>query len=97
MVLTDEPLKQGILIQARPIGFIRLRGKLPDDILVAVLLTDKKFEKTQDLSRLDENEIEKLKSFLEELKEKQFENMFGPVHARKVVEVSIELYKREFE
>jgi inorganic pyrophosphatase len=97
LVLTDEPIKQGVMIQARPIGLIRLRGKIQDDILIAILLTDKKFEKIQDLLSIDENEIERLKSFLAELKGKEFENIFGPVHARKAVEHSIELYKREFE
>jgi inorganic pyrophosphatase len=96
MVLTNEPIKQGIVIQARPIGLIRLRGRMPDDILIAVLLTDKNFEKTQDLLSLNENEIERLKSFLAELKEKKFQDIFGSVHARRAVERSIELYKREF-
>lgn len=97
MVLTNEPIRQGIMVQAKPIGLIRLVGKVPDDVLIAVLLTDKRLEKTQDLLSLDVNEIERLKSFLEELKEKKFEDIFGPVHARKAVENSIELYKREFE
>jgi len=97
MVLTNEPLKQGIIVHVRPIGLIRLRGKIPDDILIAVLLTDRNFEKTQDLLSLDENEIERLKSFLAELKEKKFEDILGAAHARKAVKLSIELYRREFE
>ena len=93
LVLTNEPLRQGIVVQARPIGLIRLRGKIPDDILIAVLLT----EQPKDLLNLEREEIEKLKNFLEELKEKEVEDVFGTSHAMKSVEKAIELYRREFE
>jgi inorganic pyrophosphatase len=97
IILATEPVRQGIVVQARPIGLIRLRGKIPDDVLIAVLLTDKAFEKTQDLLSLNKEELDKLKNFLEELKEKEVEQVFGADHARKTVEHAIELYKREFE
>jgi inorganic pyrophosphatase len=93
LLLTNEPIRQGIVVQARPIGLIRLRGKIPDDILVAVLPA----EQPKDLLSLEREELEKLKSFLEELKEKEVENVFGLSHAMKSVEKAIELYKREFE
>jgi inorganic pyrophosphatase len=93
LLLTNEPIKQGIVVQARPIGLIRLRGKIPDDILIAVLVT----EQTKDLLSLEREEIEKIKSFLEELKEKEVEEVFGASHAVKAVEHAIELYRREFE
>jgi len=97
LVLSNEPLRQGIVIKARPIGLIRLRGKIPDDILIAILLTDKEYEKTKDLLSLEKEELEKIKSFLEELKGKEVENVFGVGHATKSVECAIELYRREFE
>jgi len=97
LVLTSEPIKQGIVIQARPIGLIRLRGNVPDDVLIAVLLADKNFENTQNLLSLEKEEIESLKDFLEELKGKEVEGIFEASHARKSVEHAIELYKREFE
>jgi inorganic pyrophosphatase len=93
LVLTDELLRQGIIIQARPVGLIRLRGKIPDDILIAVLSS----EATKDLLSLEREEIEKLKNFLEELKKKEVENVFGSEHAMRSVEKAIELYRREFE
>lgn len=92
LVLTSESFKQGIVIQARPIGLIRLRGNIPDDILITMLDTE-----TRDLLSLNKEEIESLKNFLEEFKGKEVENVFGVEHARKAVERSIELYKREFE
>lgn len=93
LVLTTEPLKQGIVVQAKPIGIIRLRGKIPDDILIAVLASDQ----TKDLLSLEKEEIEKIKNFLEVLKQKEVEDTFGASHAMKSVERAIELYKREFE
>jgi len=93
LVLTNEPLRQGIIIQARPIGLIRLRGNVPDDILIAVLVS----EPTKDLLSLEREEIDKLKNFLEELKGKEVEDVFGVNHAMKSVEKAIELYRREFE
>jgi len=97
LVLSSESVRQGIVVQARPIGLIRLRGKIPDDILIAVLLTDRVFEKTQDLLSINKEELERLKSFLEELKEKEVEDVLDVKHARKAVEISTELYRREFE
>jgi len=97
IILATEPVNQGIVVQARPIGLIRLRGKIPDDVLITVLLTDKAFEKTQDLLSLNKEELDKLKNFLEELKQKEVEQVFGADHARKAVERAIELYIREFE
>jgi inorganic pyrophosphatase len=93
LVLTNESLRQGIVVQAKPIGLIRLRGKIPDDILVAVLSS----EATEDLLSFEREDLDKLKNFLEELKEKEVENVFGAEHAKKSVEKAIELYRREFE
>ena len=97
IVLTVEHVEQGIVVQVRPIGFIRLGGKIPDDVLITVLLNDKRLEKTQDLLTLNEEELEELKNFLEELKGKEFQDFFGASHAKKSFEHAVELYKREFE
>jgi inorganic pyrophosphatase len=93
LILTSEPIKQGIVVQAKPIGLIRLRGKIPDDILVAVLSS----EEAKDLLRLEREEIQKLKNFFEEFKGKEVEGIFGTEHALKSIEKAIELYRREFE
>jgi len=97
LVLTIEHLEQGIVVQARPIGLIRLKGTIPDDILITVLINDRMFEKAQDLLTLNEEELEELKNFLEELKGKEFQNFFGPSHAKKSFEHALELYQRAFE
>jgi inorganic pyrophosphatase len=97
LVLTTDPLQQGIIAQAKPIGIIRLKNKLIDDIIIAVSLADKTFEKVSDLLSLEDKVIKELKGFLEELKGMEVENVFGAEHARRAVEHAIELYKREFE
>lgn len=97
IVLASEPIDQGTVVQAKPIGLIRLRGRIPDDVLIAASLTDENIGKTQDLLSLDKEELDKLENFLEELKEKEVEDVFGVKHARKAVENSIKLYKEEFE
>ena len=93
LVLTNEPLKQGIVVKVKPIGFIRLGGNVPDDILVAVLNGDER----KDLLSLNKEELDKLKIFLEAFKEKEVEDVFGADHAKKSIEHAIELYKKEFE
>lgn len=97
IVLASEPIDQGIVVQARPIGLIRLRGEIPKDVLIAVLTKDSDFEETQDLLSINKEELDELKNFLEELSGKEVEDVFGAKHARKAVEHAIELYRREFE
>jgi inorganic pyrophosphatase len=96
IVLTVEKLRQDMVIQARPIGLIRLKGAVPEDVLVTVLINDS-FIKTQDLLTLDEEELEELKNFLEELKGERFQDVFGAEHAIRSFEHSVELYKKEFQ
>lgn len=97
LVLTNGPLEQGIVIQAKPIGIVRLKNKLIDDILIAVSLMDKEFEKVNDLLKLEDKTIREIEGFLEDFKNMKVENIFGVEHARRSVEHAIELYKREFE
>jgi inorganic pyrophosphatase len=97
MVLTSEPISQGIVVQVRPIGVIRLKGSVPDDILIGVLINDKVYGKTQDLLTLNKEELDKLKNFLEELKGKTFQDTLDVAHSKRSFERASELFKREFE
>jgi len=97
LVLTTDPLEEGIIIQAKPIGIVRLRNKLIDDILIAVSVMDKEFENVNDLLKFGDNKIKEIEGFLEDFKNMKVENVFGVEHARRSVEHAIELYKREFE
>ena len=95
LVLISDTIQQGIVLPARPIGVIRLRSSVPDDILIAVPISDNNFEKTSDVTKV--NELEELKKFLEEFKELKVESVLDSEHAKKSVENAIKLYKREFE
>ena len=96
LVLTSDPLQQGIVLEARPIGIVRLKNKIVDDILIAVSLADKKFENLFDLSKLSKTSLERIKQFLEEFKNMEVENIFDAEHAKRSVEHAIGLYKKEF-
>ena len=96
LILTSESLQQGIIIKARPIGLIRLRAEIPDDVLIAVSIADKEFENTIDLSNISEETLDNLKEFLEEFKGLKIENVFNAEHAKKSIRHAIELYKKEF-
>lgn len=95
LVLILDQVQQGIILPARPIGVVRLRSSVPDDILVAVPISDEKFERTNDLTRI--NGLEEVKNFLEKFKGLRVESVLGPEHAKKSVEAAINLYKKEFE
>jgi inorganic pyrophosphatase len=97
LVLTSEPISQGIVAKVRPIGMIRLKGRISEDILVAVLINDKVYGKTQDLLTLNKEELDKLKNFLEELKGKAFQDVLDAAHSKRSFERALELFKREFE
>ena len=97
LILTDRPLQQGTVLEVRPIGIIRLKGEIPDDVLIAIPVEDKKYGKIENLNQLNEAMIENLKEFLEEFKNSKVEYTFDSERAKRAIEHSIKLYKREFE
>jgi inorganic pyrophosphatase len=96
LILTSESLQQGIIVQSKPIGLIRLRAEIPDDVLIAISTADKEFENTVDISNISKETLDNLKEFLEQFKELEIENVFNAEHAKKSIRHAIELYKREF-
>jgi len=96
LILTSESLQQGTVVQARPIGLIRLRAEIPDDVLIAVSVEDKEFENTIDLSNIDKETLDNLKEFLEQFKGLEIENVLNAEHSKKSIRHAIELYKKEF-
>ena len=94
LMLASDSIEQGIVVEARPIGMIRMKAEIPDDILVAVPVADSEFEKLKDLSKVDNDTMKSLKAFLEEFKEMKVENVFDSDHAKNAVRRSIELYRR---
>lgn len=95
LVLVSNHIQQGVVLPSRPIGVIRMKGKVPDDIMVAVPISDQSFGKISDVSKL--SELEEIKSFLEAFKGLKVEFVFDAEHAKRTIENAISLYKREFE
>ena len=94
MIISSDPINKGTVVQGKPIGMIRLRSQIPDDVLVVVPTVDMRFEKTKDLSTLDIDTQNNLKAFLEQFKELKIQNVFDSVRAKKAVGRSIELYRK---
>lgn len=94
LLLASASVEKGIAVEARPIGMVRMKAQIPDDVLVAVLVADSEYEKVKDISSIGEDEMKGLKAFLEEFKEMKVENVFDSEHAKKAVRRSIELYQR---
>jgi len=95
-LLTLEPLEIGTVVSSRPIGMIRFKNQLPDDVVVAVSVMDKKLDYLNDISNIKKRNQAMLEDFLEELKNKRVERVFNAVHAKRAVKHAIELYAREF-
>ena len=95
LVLISNQIQQGIVLPARPIGVIRLKGDVPDDVLIAVPISDKNFDQINDITQI--GNLEQLKSFLEIFKESKVEYVFDAEHAKKSIETAIKLYKKELE
>jgi len=94
LVLVSNDIQQGIVLPARPIGVIRLKGNVPDDVLIAVPISDKTFNRINDITKL--SNIEDIKKFLERFKGLRVEYVFDAKHAKRSIDVAIELYKKEF-
>ncbi|NIM47355.1 MAG: hypothetical protein GTN40_04345 [Candidatus Aenigmarchaeota archaeon] len=92
LVLVSNQIQQGVVLPARPVGVIRLKGDVPDDVLIAVPISDKSFEQINDISQIEN--LEELKRFLESFKESTVEYVFDAEHAKKSIETAINLYKK---
>ncbi len=92
IVLTEEPVEPGTIIRAKPIGLIRLKGQVNDDIIISVPFGTN-IENISDLSMRQLNEIT---GYFERFKNLKTQKVFDSLHAVKVVEHAIERYKKEF-
>ncbi len=93
-VMSSDSMEKGTIVQSRPIGMIRLRSEIPDDVLVVVPVADKEFENLTDLSNMNKETLDNLKMFLEQFKELQVENVYDSDRAKKAVGRAIELQRR---
>lgn len=102
LVLGQEPVHPLSLMQARPIGSIKMldQGE-EDDKIISVHINDPAFKDYKSINELPTHILKELKRFFLdyktlENKEVHIEELQGPETALKVVEKSIALYKKEF-
>lgn len=96
-VLVSEQPMPGSLVPARPVGIVRLEGgNRIDDKIIAVCSLDKEFEKIKDIKDVPKSAI----SALEDALKKKWVTKISwldATKARRAVELSMELYKKEHE
>ena len=102
VVLTTYPLASGILVQVRPVGVMRMiDGGEGDDKIIAVPVSDERWNAVQRLRDVNEHTLKEIKHFFEtykqiENKEVKISGFEDKEAAIKAVEKAAEMYKKEF-
>lgn len=103
LVIMDQPTFPGCIIEARPIGIMRMIDQGDsDDKLLAVPLEDPRFKDVEDISQLPEHYLKEIEHFFSQYK--ALENKTVEVNgwednkaAKDAVKHAIELYKEKYE
>jgi inorganic pyrophosphatase len=105
-VLTDRPISRGeILLQARPIGGLRMVEKgEADDKILAVLLGDATYGELRDISQLPRSIIDRLRHYFLTYKSLpgdpsgtiSVDPIYDSSLARRVLEASVRDYREAF-
>ena len=96
VVLTTENIIPGTIVQARPVGFIRLEHKsVLDDVVITVPLSDPEFEDIRDIEDVPKRDIKDITEFLELLKGFKAKGSFGMQHTKKLIMRAIERHKKD--
>lgn len=102
LVLGDEPLVPGCIVEARPIGVLdMIDGGEGDAKVLAVPTSDPRWKSTKDISDLEPHLLEEIKHFFTVYKDLQMKKVEvgdwkGKDEAIKAVEQSIDLYQKEY-
>lgn len=102
LVLGDEPLVPGCIVEARPIGVLDMvDGGEGDAKVLAVPTSDPRWKNTKDISDLEPHLLDEIKHFFTVYKDLQMKkvevgNWSGREKAQQAVEKSIELYQKEY-
>lgn len=102
LVLGQEPLVPGCLVEARPIGVLdMIDGGEGDAKVLAVPTSDPRWKNTKDISDLEPHLLDEIKHFFSVYKDLQKKKVQvgdwgGREKAAEVVEKSIELYQKEY-
>ena len=103
LVMMDQPTFPGCIIEARPIGIMRMIDQGDsDDKLLAVPVEDPRFEDITDISQLPQHYLKEIEHFFSQYK--ALENKTVEVKgwdddtkAKEAVLHAIELYKQEYQ
>lgn len=102
LVLGDEPLIPGCIVEARPIGVLdMIDGGEGDAKVLAVPTSDPRWKNTRDISDLEPHLLDEIKHFFTVYKDLQMKKVevgdwSGRDEAQSAVEKSIELYQKEY-
>mgnify|MGYP001606887255 FL=1 len=102
LVLAHEAIIPGALVEARAIGSLEMTDGGDDDVKVlAVPISDPRFNNTKDISDLEPHLLEEIKHFFQVYKELQKKEVAvgawsGNGEVKEIVDISIALYNEKF-
>ena len=102
VVLTTYPLSPGILVEARPVGIMKMiDGGESDDKIISVPKDDPRWDDVKDLKDINAHTLKEIKHFFEtykfiENKKVEIKGFGGKEKAEKAIKKGLELYNKEF-
>lgn len=103
IVLSNQPVHPGVVVQAKPIGILEMiDGHKRDEKIIAVHANDPRFNNKQDIKDVNNHVLEEIKHFFETYKQLQFghnveiKSILGIKDAKKEILNSISRYKKEY-
>ncbi len=102
VVLTTYPINSGILVKVRPVAVMHMiDGGEGDDKIIAVPISDPRWDSVQDLKDINEHTLKEMQHFFEtykkiENKTVEISGFEGKEKAIEAVEKSVKLYKEKF-
>lgn len=91
IILSEEAIEPGSYVKIKPIGVIRLKGQVNDDIIISVPAG----VGTNDISDLSMKQLNEITGYFERFKNLKTQKVFDSEHAKKIVEHAITRWKRE--
>jgi inorganic pyrophosphatase len=101
LVLVTNPTYPGILIEARPIGLLKMKdGKRTDNKVLCVASNDPRYSRYKDIMDVEEHTLKEISHFFEvykDLEEKKVEviGWEGADKAKKIIQDAVESYRVE--
>ncbi|MEF3691784.1 MAG: inorganic diphosphatase [Candidatus Moraniibacteriota bacterium] len=102
VVLTTYPLSPGILVEARPVGIMKMiDGGDSDDKIISVPKDDPRWDNVKDIKDVNQHTLKEIRHFFEtykviENKKVEINGFGGKDKAEQAVEKAIKLYNNKF-